>query len=267
MEQLELILKDDLEKLIPAIIEWNNSELMSQVKEILPKYENAVYIDGNIFQAKEDRAKLNAFIKALNNERLSIKKRYCAPLNRFTDEVNEVIAAVQSVADKIGDTITAYEATRKEEKKSNIIAYFNERIGDLLSVISYEKIEDIKWYNNSLKLKAIFVDIDAKISKIKEDLSVIESLGEDDVDALKLFYFRTLNLSDALQENKRLKAEKIKIAELNTKSSIQLVEAIEPIKEEEFIIRFEVIGTYTELENLKSFLRKNNIKYKAVKEN
>ena len=89
MSQLELILKDDVSKLIPAMIAWNNKELMAQVNEILPRYLNAEYGD-DISQAKEDRTALNNFIKTLNSKRLEIKKVYTAPLDKFTDRKSVV---------------------------------------------------------------------------------------------------------------------------------------------------------------------------------
>ena len=67
MAQLELVLKDDIEKLIPAMIAWNNTVLMAEVEAILPRYQNQVYTEDNIAQAKEDRAKLNSFIKVLDS--------------------------------------------------------------------------------------------------------------------------------------------------------------------------------------------------------
>jgi len=116
MSQLELILKDDVSKLIPAMIAWNNKELMAQVNEILPRYLNAEYGD-DISQAKEDRTALNNFIKTLNSKRLEIKKVYTAPLDKFTEEVNEVIAAVTKATDRIGEIITTAENKVKAEKK------------------------------------------------------------------------------------------------------------------------------------------------------
>lgn len=40
MSQLELVLKDDITQLIPAMIAWNNKELMAQVNEILPQLKS-----------------------------------------------------------------------------------------------------------------------------------------------------------------------------------------------------------------------------------
>lgn len=270
MEQLELVLKDDLEKLIPAMIAWNNTELMASVQAILPKYQNQVYTDDNIAQAKEDRATLNAFIKALDSERLEIKKRYTAPLDKFTTEVKEVISAVQTVVDKIGSTITEFDEKRRLEKKTQIVEYFTSQIGDLAGLVTYQSIEDSKWYNATANFKKICSEIDEKLSKINEDLSVIENLNTTDKDGLKAFYFRSLNLALAIQENDRLLKERALIEERKAKANELAdkpnAQEIAKETETEFTIRFEVTGTATEFQNLKKFLKDNKIKYKAIKE-
>ena len=168
MEQLEVIIKDDVAKMIPAMIAWNNEELLERVQnEILPRYMNLVYTDEDITQAKEDRAALNAWIKSLDEKRLEIKKIYSGPLDKFTEQVKEVIAAVKQATDRIGEIITTHDNKAKAEKKAEIVKYFNEVIGDLADLVPYEKIEDTKWYNATSKFKATAKAIDEKVGKIR----------------------------------------------------------------------------------------------------
>ncbi len=260
MSQLELILKDDVSKLIPAMIAWNNKELMAQVNEILPRYLNAEYGD-DISQAKKDRTALNNFIKTLNSKRLEIKKVYTAPLDKFIEEVNEVIAAVTKATDRIGEIITTAENKAKAEKKAEIVKYFNEVIGDLADLVPYEKIEDTKWYNATAKIKDTTKAIDEKIAKIREDLTVIDSLGTNDTNGLKLFYFRTLNLAQTIEENKRLKEDRAKVAELN---AVQKAATSDGEEETEITIRFEVKGSAEDFQKLAAFLNENNIEYRKI---
>ena len=261
MSQLELVLKDDITQLIPAMIAWNNKELMAQVNEILPRYLNAEYGD-DIAQAKEDLTTLNAFVKTLNSKRIEIKKVYTEPLDKFTAEVNEVIAAVTAAADKISEIIKAHTDKAKNEKKAEIVKYFNEVIGDLADLVPYEKIEDPKWYNATAKIKATVKVIDGKIAKIREDLTVIDSLGAADTDGLKLFYFRTLNLAQTIEENNRLKADRAKVAELNATQKAAASDG----EETEITIRFEVKGSAEDFKKLAAFLNENNIEYKKIED-
>lgn len=282
MEQLELVLKDDLETLVPAMIAFNNEELMKQVNEILPRYMNAVYTDDDIAQAKEDRARLNAFIKSIDGVRKSVKARYLVPLSEFTEKVNEVISAVEQATGKIGDVITAYDEKCRAEKKAAVTEYFNGVIGDLAPVVPYEKIEDARWYNATAKLKAVYTAIDDKIKKIHEDLGVIEQLGAENAEGLKLYYFRTLNLSAALQENERIKQEKAAIEQMRRQKEEQAQSAAITAEEEQeqaqvqeetgmpkappmYVLQFEVKATAAQLQALKACLVENGIKYTAIK--
>lgn len=262
--QLELVLKDDLTKLIPAMIAWNNAELMTSVKAILAQYESVDYGD-DIAQAKADRTRLNNFTKSLNERRIEIKKVYSAPLDKFTAEVNEVIDEVKTVSDKISGIIAAHDDKIKAEKKAEIVKYYASVIGDLAELVPYEKIEDSKWYNATSKLKAICAEIDSKVTKIREDLSVIDSLGADDANSLKLFYFRTLNLAEALKENERIKQDKAKIAELNATQKEANNESDED-GETEITIRFEVTGSAEDFKKLAQFLNDNHIEYRKIKD-
>src|SRR5574344_92356 len=58
-DNMQLILKTDLEKQIPAKIEWNNDELKTELSEKLKDYKNLVVTEDTIQSAKGDRAELN----------------------------------------------------------------------------------------------------------------------------------------------------------------------------------------------------------------
>ena len=51
------------------MIAWNNAELLARVEATLEQYKGVTYDDSQIATAKADRAQLNAFCKALNDER------------------------------------------------------------------------------------------------------------------------------------------------------------------------------------------------------
>ena len=51
-------------------VEWNFSEVKTWVENGLKKYENIVYTEDTMTQAKKDRAELNKLSKALNDKRL-----------------------------------------------------------------------------------------------------------------------------------------------------------------------------------------------------
>lgn len=273
--ELTLRLATPIEKLVPAMIAFNNAELMEGVKARLVAYQGKTYDADSIAEAKADRATLNKFSKALNDERLRIKKIYTLPLDKFTKEINEVIAVVDSVTATIDTLVKVWETDCKEHKLAEIRAYFAEVFPAELSVfISFEKIQQSDWLNASKSMTAIKKEIDAAIEKIKTELTTIEALGGDVV-AIKQKYFEDLSLANAITEHKRIEAEKQRIAALQAAQEQQAAEAKkdepapvqEPVAaadEKVFSLAFKVTGTAAQLNALKAFMNENKIKFERA---
>ena len=273
--ELTLRLATPIEKLVPAMIAINNAELMEGVKVRLVAYQGKTYDADSIAEAKADRATLNKFSKALNDERLRIKKIYTLPLDKFTKEINEVIAVVDSVTATIDTQVKVWETDCKEHKLAEIKAYFAEVFPAELSVfISFEKIQQSDWLNASKSMTAIKKEIDAAIEKIKTELATIEALGGDVV-AIKQKYFEDLSLANAITEHKRIEAEKQRIAALQAAQEQSAAEAKkdepapvqEPVAaadEKVFSLAFKVTGTAAQLNALKAFMNENKIKFERA---
>ena len=273
MANMELILKKPIEELVPAMISFNNEELKKEVQARLKKYNGLVYDDNEIGKAKADRALLNNFSNALNDARIKVRRQYEEPYLKFKNEVDEVISLVNDCVGKIGVQIKTYEETRKLEKLEEIKEYFFSKIGELSSVISYEKINEDKWLNIGSTMKSIQNDIDKKIEKIGKEITTIDTLKSPDEQTIKAYYFRNLNLSDALMQAEALRAERERIAELKTKDleqkeQLETVNSPEPQKqkgeEKTYKIKFEVTATMDQLNRLKECLLVNQINYKKI---
>lgn len=272
--ELTLRLDTPIEKLVPAMIAFNNAELMEGVKARLVAYQGKTYDADSIGEAKADRATLNKFSKALNDERLRIKKIYELPLNKFTSEINEVIAVVEQVTATIDAQVKVWETDCKERKLAEIKAYFAEVFpAELSAFISYEKIHRNEWLNASKSMAAIKKEIDTIIKTIQTELATIEALGGDVV-AIKQKYFEDLSLANAITEHKRIEAEKQRIAALQAEQTQQSAEikseATEPVQEAKtenekvFSLAFKVTGTAAQLNALKAFMTENKIKFERA---
>lgn len=270
---MELILAKPVEKLIPELIEFNNKELLESVKKELLKYKGIIYDESSISLAKDDRAKLRKFEDDLNSERIRIKKVYEQPYNRFKAEVDEVIAVVNKVTVEIDTQVKDYERIAKDKKLCELKDYFNSLIGELAQFVPYEKIHKDNWLNVSVSLAKAQKEIEEIIEQIKKDLLTIEALNSEDETTVKSYYFRSLRLSDAIIEQKRLATEKQRILASQTKqeATAPIAEkkaesvAQEPVTEEAiYEIGFKVYATGTQLKALSKFLNDNNIKYSKI---
>ena len=104
----------------------------------------------------------------------------------------------------IDQQVKAFEERQKEEKKAAIQATYDENIGDLADVLPFEKIFDIRYLNQTFKLATAQEEVKGKIDTVKTDLETIDSLDSKYKLNAKDVYIKTLDLSRALAENKRL---------------------------------------------------------------
>lgn len=185
-------------------IQWNKEELEAAVRAKIASYENVVYTEENIKAAKNDRAELNKLIKAIEDRRKQVKKIINEPYAIFESELKEILALINEPVGLIDQQVKAFEEKQKEEKKAAIKATYDENIGDLADVLPFEKIFDIRYLNQTFKLATAQEEVKGKIDTVKTDLETIDSLDSKYKLNAKDVYIKTLDLSKALAENKRL---------------------------------------------------------------
>lgn len=185
-------------------INWNKEELEEAVRARISAYENVVYSEENLKQAKADRAELNNLLKAIEERRKKVKEIVNAPYAVFENEIKEILQLIREPVNMIDEQIKGFENQQKEEKKQKIKEAYDEHIGDLQSVLPFEKLFDTRYLNKTYKLNTAIAEIKEKIEGVKRDLETIDSLDSKYKLNVKDFYIKTLDLSKALAENKRL---------------------------------------------------------------
>lgn len=186
------------------VIKWNREELETAVRQKIAAYENVVYTEDNIKQAKADRAELNKLVTAIEERRKKVKKIINEPYETFEAELKEVLALIQEPVGIIDKQVKAFEDQQKKEKETKIRAAYDEVIGNLESILPFDKVFDSRYLNQTYKLVAAQTDIKSKVEKIRADLEIIDSLESKYKLNAKDVYIKTLDLSKALAENKRL---------------------------------------------------------------
>lgn len=186
-------------------IEWNRVELEATVKAKVDSYKGIVYTEETLKSAKADRAELNNLLKAIEDRRKKVKEIINQPYSDFEKELKSVTALIKSQTEEIGKQIDSFEDKQKEEKKQKIQEAYESAIGDLKEILPFAKVFDTRYLNKTYKLNTAISEVKAKIEQVKTDLSTIESVcGKYALNA-KDVYVRTLDLSKALAEEKRLK--------------------------------------------------------------
>ena len=192
---------------LPDVIAFNYEEIKNELAERVHIYETVVYDDTQIKQAKADRADLNRFKKALNDERIRREKEYLKPFEDFKNKINELIKIVDKPCEIIDKQIKTYEEDQKAKKREEIKAFFEGLRSDEENTppdwLTFEQIFDDKWLNVSVKMSAIVVSIRDTIDRIKNDLVTLASLPNFGFEATEV-YKSTLDINRAIQEGKRL---------------------------------------------------------------
>lgn len=281
---MDIVLKRPIEELTPKLIEFNNEQLMEEAKNYLAKYENMIFDDNSIVQAKEVKANINKISSELNKWRIGIQKIYETPSKNFKAQVDEVIALFDETSKKIGDIVDDYTQRQKQEKKDLICSIYDNIFGSLATMIPIEKVYNSKWENKTYREEQIKQDIESLYTQINQDLEAIYSMSNIDHISVKFLYFKFLNLSLALTEYKReeehktfLKEQedkkKAEIIDWNKKVEKGVIDEPTPLQEplfkktsEERILSlsFKCELTLQQAKDLKQFFIDNQIKYEKI---
>ena len=182
-------------------IKWNNEEIKREVAEKVELYKGLVYTEDQIKDAKSDKAKLNAFINALEDKRKEIKKQCLAPYDAFEKQIKEIIAIVDEPIRLIDSQVKEYEAQQKAKKLDEIIAYFNE-VNEYFW-LDFELINNPKWMNATFSMAKVKAEIDERLKKISYDLQILDQLPDYCFEAVEV-YKGCLDLLKATTEAQRM---------------------------------------------------------------
>ena len=192
-------------------IEWNRDELEAAVKAKAAEYEGITYTDDTIQAAKADRAELNKLKAAIEDRRKIVKKVINEPYTVFEKELKDITALIEKPVSDIDKQIKDYENQKKEEKKGQIREAYSAAIGELEKVIPFEKLFDPRYLNATYSLQKAIADIQGKVEKVKTDLQTIDEMCSDYKTNAQDVYLKTLDLSKAMAEEKRLRDLKEKM--------------------------------------------------------
>ena len=247
--------KQDISKMM---IEFNNEELKQQIAEAVKKFANIDYTDGNIAEAKADRAKLRKFVQALEESRIAIKKAYMKPYEEFEAKIKELTSLVEVPINLIDGQVKEYETRLKDEKRISIETLYATTVGSLKELLPLSRIWNDKWLNASYKIKDIGVEIEQTIEKVKDDLAVIIDLGSEFELQLRDKYLSCLDLGETLREKNRLEEQKKRLSAYDMASQGH-TEPEEMGAENVELITFAVRVTKAQKQALGKFILDNKI--------
>lgn len=283
METNIAIKESDLELVVSektlGSLTTNAKQIRDMVKAALPMYDISNYNDGNIDQAKKDKAALNKAAKALNAKRLEIEKEFMKPFGEFKEVVTETVKLIGECSAKIDIVVKQNEQQYKDKKLADIRTYFD---GVNVNLVDFNKVFNPSWLNKTASLKSVCKEIDATLARIDGEIESLKSVSPEDFDVLRTYYMDTLNISSTIQYANRLKEqrERARIAEENRRKSEeeakqkqptvvtpQRIDAEKPKAELDVTLytrAFKVYATKEQIIALGNYMNENGIKFEKI---
>ncbi len=293
---MEFVMGNSLEAL-PKTIDFNFEELKSQLAESLSLYTGLVVTEDSIKAAKEDRAKLNKLREALDTKRKEVKKECMAPYNDFEAKVKELLGLIDKPVAAIDGQLKEFEEKRRAAKRADILAIYEETVGELRPLLPFDKLWRDEWYNTGVSMKKIREAIISAEDKAASDLEVLSTVESEFAEAVKLKYLEALDLNAALTERARLQERAAKLREYEEQQrarAANLPEAEraaasargaeqtpdpaasaeqagtwepgggEAVEETVYLLRFECQVTRGQAAELAAWLKARNISYRRI---
>jgi hypothetical protein len=267
---------DEIKSLAP--IKFNYEDIKKWVTEKAKEYKSVVYTEETITAAKTDRATLNKVAKAINDEKIRIKKEVLKPFEDFENKCKELQGIITDASNSIDIQVKSFEEKEQKEKKDSIRAIFDTYIGDFKDLIQFDLIFNPRWLNKTYSMKKIEEEINHLIVKTNTDLGVIDGQFKDESvnKAAKIEYFSNISNPNVLtlsmlkgnsiiENNKKLEEFKKQQDAKNEDNAPKISgDAQVPVTEEKMEINFKVIATKEQFIKLAEFLKLNNIDYRRI---
>lgn len=288
MESLELRIITPMEPGTLPEIQWNHEEAKAYTLQKAQEYQSIAYTDADKSAMKADRAQINKFVSAMEDERKRVKAFYNEPYEKFNAQVKEVLQPMWDTMRLIDQGLDEIEQKYREEKTELCRKYYDRHIGDLRDLLPFERTIREEYYKRAFKenkLEQAYMDF---FGRIREELKALEELPERFRDKAVLEYMKSFNLSDAIREGKRLEEmekvmEERRLAQAREKEERQAAqtlqaesvpaapaEAPEPETQEPpaednpdpvLYLDFRVWGTREQLMRLRQYLVDNGLKF------
>ena len=239
----------------PQKLEFNYEEIKQEVTEKVALYKNLVYTDDQIKEAKADRAKLNNFVKVLEDKRKDIKKQCLQPYEDFERQIKEIVSVVNEPIALIDKQIKEADRIKKEEKLEKIKELWESY--DHPDDLPFERVFNERMLNVSFSMKHVEQCIKDAIMRFNLDIETLSKLPEFGFEATQV-YLRSFDLNQA-DINKKI-TEAGEMSENAERNSFAIPADTLPKQ----WVSFSALLSMDDAIALKGFFASRNIEFKAV---
>ena len=188
----------------PVEITWNHDALKAYIDSQVSIYVGRVVGDNEIPQAKRERAAINALIKDVDSQRLSLTRRLEAPVAQFKADVKEILEPAKQVAAAIDVQVKDFEERQRQAKRDEIEKHWQEYGGILAEATPFEVIYNPEWLLTKFDLMTVFGIVEKIVEKAAKDEAALTKLDLPFADDAKTEFLATLDLSKAIARSEQL---------------------------------------------------------------
>lgn len=214
-EKFELILK-----MSDAGIVCNAEQLNGMLPNKLKPYSYVVD-EGNVKQAKEDRAKLNNMVSLLQSKRKEFEEVAFVDWKKAKPILMDIEKTIKATADALGNGINDVDEKEKLAKMETVRQDAIQVLPNLPIAIEFEKFYDRKAYDKkTMTVEKIKADIQLKINKVAQDWEMMQlfiaNLTDVEIEQVKEVYAEQLDTESIA----RAKAKADQLIKLHEKVAV-----------------------------------------------
>lgn len=187
----------------------NYSALVAYAKEQTAVYDGLVVEENAIAAAKKNTADLRKKAKEADRIRIEVKKQNELRIKEVADQLLQVAAIFNGSADHIDQQVKAFENKAKEEKRTELVEYFNQH--GYSDLIKFDMVFDPKMLNKTFSISEAKKEIDRKVHAIEENLLTITKMEHPFRAEILQTYLETLDLAKAIQRGDLMKEREKKV--------------------------------------------------------
>lgn len=256
-----------------ASVTHNMSEVKEYALELKKYYSKLVFSDDQVKEAKEERAAINKIVKKVEDYRKSVVASFNRPLEEFVNEAKQAENILKETSTFVDGQVKKYEEEEKEKKKEGCQKIYEEMIGDLKELVSFENLFNDKWLNKTTKYDEVKSDIQNVIEKVNSGLEAIKTLKSEFETEIINTFLEDFDVTKAIFKNTQLKERKeamtkTEVAKEETKKEVIKEMICQPIEvtEEEPLKEYtlKITAPFTKMQELKKFMDLNQIQYEKV---
>ncbi|EOA3444889.1 DUF1351 domain-containing protein [Enterococcus hirae] len=112
----------------PSVIEIvNEDQLANLINATVERFENLIFKEEDISDAKKARAELNRIFDLIDSKRIEVKKQFSEPLTEFEKQIKAYSNEIKKASKGIDEQIKEFEARTKEERKKIVLAFIEKQ--------------------------------------------------------------------------------------------------------------------------------------------